>query len=153
MAAARPHRPAEDWLAILSRPTLEAFAEAFVAMPTLEASVLATPIRDARGIRAFFHATRAMYDVIAFTAEHRWDVWTCLEWEGLYRGRPIAGATLLITDANGAIERIRLFHTPLDQVVAFAADLSRRLDPADRGLTSRSGSANSEPTSCQEDRQ
>ena len=74
-----------------------------------------------------------MYDRIAFTVEHHLALWTCLEWEGLYRRRPIAGVTILITDANGAIERIRIFHLPLDQVVAFAADLHRRLDPVDQG--------------------
>jgi len=71
MTAPRPHPLAEDWVAILSRPTLEAFAEAFVAIPTLEASVLAGPVSDVPGIRAFFVATRAMYDEIAFTADLR----------------------------------------------------------------------------------
>ena len=139
MSAPRPHPLAGEWLAILSAPTLGEFAEAFVARPTLETSVSAGPIEGVPGIRAFFDATRAMYDRIEFTAEHRFELRTCLEWEGLYRGRPIAGATILITDANAVIERIRLFHTPVDQLVAFAADLHRRLDPAD--LNSRSVSA------------
>jgi ketosteroid isomerase-like protein len=141
VTAPGPHHFAEEWLAILSRPTLEEFAEAFGAKPTLETSVLASPIGGVQGIRDFFDATRAMYDRIEFTAEHRLELWTCLEWMGVYRGRPIAGATILMTDANGAIERIRLFHAPLDQLVEFAADLHRRLDLVD--LHRRSVSASS----------
>ncbi len=131
MAAGRQQQPGGEWLAILSRPAFEDFASAFATAPTLEASVLAGPIVGVPGIRAFFQATSGMYERIAFTAEHRSELWTCLEWEGVHRGRPVAGATILNTDANGAIERIRLFHNPLDQLVAFAADLHRRLHPAE----------------------
>jgi hypothetical protein len=42
--------------------------------------------------------------------------------------------TILSTAASGAIEHVRLFHLPFDQVVAFSSDLRRRL-----GLTAPMG--------------
>jgi hypothetical protein len=62
MDALRPHAPGQDWLAILARPTLAEFARAFSEAPVLEASVLAEPIRGAAGLRAYFEATRAMFE-------------------------------------------------------------------------------------------
>jgi hypothetical protein len=133
MDAAADHAPGRNWLAIVSRPTLAQFAGAFIEAPVLEASVLAEPIIGAAGMRSFFEATRAMYDRIAFTAEHHAMSRTWLEWRGEYRGRPVDGLTILTAGADGAIVGVRIFHMQLDQLIAFAADLRHRLDAADRG--------------------
>jgi hypothetical protein len=68
-----------------------------------------------------------MYDAINFTHETSAGSRTCLEWEGKFQGRDIAGATILASDASGAIERVQLYHRPYDQVISFSAELSRRL--------------------------
>jgi hypothetical protein len=67
-----------------------------------------------------------MYDRIAFVQEMRSKTGVCLEWEGVYQGKEISGATILTYDSTGAIERIRLFHYPYDQLNAFSAELVRR---------------------------
>jgi hypothetical protein len=123
-------RPGGEWIAIVTRATLEDFARAFAIEAVLEASVLAAPVAGVANIHAFFQATRGMYDRIAFTREDRSGSRTYLEWEGEYRARRVAGVTILSTTAGGAIERIRLFHLPFDQVVEFSADLRQRLEPA-----------------------
>lgn len=116
-----------DWLSIVTSKTVEEFARAFTTEPVLEASVLTTPMVGVAAIRTFFQATRGMYERIAFTRESRSGRQIYLEWAGEYRGRPVVGTTILIVDAANAIERIRLFHLPFDQLVAFARDLDRRL--------------------------
>jgi hypothetical protein len=133
MNAVDERPPGRDWLAILSRSTSAEFAGAFGEAPVLEASVLAAPIVGAPGIRAFFAATRAMYDQIQFTSEHRVGLQTLLEWRGEYQGLPVSGITALVTGPDGAIARVRIFHMPLDQIIAFAADLQDRLDAASHG--------------------
>jgi len=133
VSAAEPHAPGREWLAIVSRPTLADFARAFIEAPVLEASVLASPVTGVAAMRAFFEATRAMYDVIEFTAEHPATARTCLEWRGEYRGRPIAGVTILTTDSRDLIAHVRLFQLPLDQLTAFAADVQHRLDAGNQG--------------------
>jgi hypothetical protein len=64
-----------------------------------------------------------MYDHIVFVHEIRSSTRTCLEWDGVFQGKSISGATILVYDASGAIERIRLFHFPYKQLDAFSADL------------------------------
>ena len=128
MGVADEHPPGQDWLAIISRPTLAEFAGAFAEDAVLEASVLAAPIVGAPGIRAFFEATRAMYGQIQFTSEHRAAKRTWLEWQGEYLGLPIDGVTVVATGTDAAIARVRIFHAPLKQLIAFAADVRHRLD-------------------------
>jgi hypothetical protein len=117
----------QAWVEILKRPSLEAFATAFVEDPVLDGSVLSTPIVDVAGIRAFFNATRAMYDRIAFVHETSSQTRTQLEWEGQFAGREIAGTTILAYDPAGRIESVRIYHRSYEQVLAFAAELTRRL--------------------------
>lgn len=121
-------RPAgHAWLEIIRRPSQEAFASAFTRGAVLDTSVASASIVGAVAIRAFFDATRAMYDEIAFVHETRTDTRTYLEWQGRFAGRDIAGTTILAHDAAGAIESIRLYHRPFEQVIAFSAELAHRL--------------------------
>jgi len=133
MSAAEAHPPGRNWLSIVSRPTLADFARAFVEAPLLEASVLSDAVRGVAAVRAFFNATRAMYDAIEFTAEHHGTARIGLEWRGAYRGRPISGVTVLTTEPGGLIAHVRLFHLPLDQLTAFAADVQHRLSAGNQG--------------------
>src|SRR6202521_706367 len=122
----RPY-PGEAWTEIVSRPTLEEFSRAFASDVVLEASVVSRPIVGPTGLWAFFQATRAMYERIGFTHEIGTKAGICLEWEGVFASKPVAGATIITRDDRGAITRVRLHHRPLDQVVAFAEAISRHL--------------------------
>ena len=119
--------PGHTWLEIIQRPSQEAFASAFTKDVVLDTSVASGPIVGATAIRAFFDATRAMYEQIAFVHETRSATRTHLEWQGRFAGRDIAGTTILAHNAAGTIESIRLYHRPYEQVIAFSADLARRL--------------------------
>ncbi len=121
------HPPGYRWLEIIKRADEEAFAAAFTKHVVLDASVASAPIVGAVAIRAFFEATRAMYEQIAFVHETRSDTRTHLEWESRFAGREIAGTTILAHNAEGAIESIRLYHRPYEQVIAFSAELARRI--------------------------
>jgi hypothetical protein len=110
MDVVEEHAPGQEWLAIISRPTLREFGRAFTEAPVLEASVLDDPIIGAPGIRAILESTRAMYDRISFTAEHRVASRTWLEWRGQYRGLPLCGITTLTTGTGSSISGVRIFH-------------------------------------------
>jgi hypothetical protein len=120
-------KPGRAWLEIIQRPTQTAFAAAFALDVVLEASVLAQPLVGPVALRGFFEATRAMYDALAFTYESAGERRIYLEWAGRYQGRDVAGITLLSKAENGLITAVVLHHRPLDQVIAFAADLEERL--------------------------
>jgi hypothetical protein len=119
--------PGHDWLAIIKRPTQAAFASALADDVIPDTAVTDEPIRGAVALRDFFDATRAMYDSISFVHEFRAGSRTCLEWEGTFQDKDVAGTTILNRDPSGAIESIRLYHRPYHQVLAFSAELSRRM--------------------------
>lgn len=120
------NQPGAAWLAIVTRQTIQDFASAFCGTPVLEATVLPAPLIGTGAIYEFFRATRSMYDRIQFVQEMRSFTRICLEWEGQFQSREISGATILTYGAGGAIDRIRLFHHPLEQLNAFSAELERQ---------------------------
>jgi hypothetical protein len=122
----QPLLPGHAWFEIVKRSSGDSFAAAFTKDVMLDASVLAAPITGVAGVRRFFEATRGMYDRIAFTGETGEGARTCLEWEGTFEGRDIAGVTILTRNTADAITSIRLYHRPYHQVVAFSAELARR---------------------------
>ena len=128
-----PLAPGLAWLEILQRPVLEAFASAFTQDAVLDASVLREPARGAAAIRKVFDAPRGMCEQIAFLHETRSDSRTYFEWEGRLKGHNVAGVTVLVHDARGLIEGVRLHHRPYDQVVAFSTELACRLAEVARG--------------------
>jgi hypothetical protein len=123
----QPRYPGEAWTEIVRRPALEEFSRAFASDVVLEASVLSRPIVGPIGLWAFFQATGAMYERIGFTHEIGTKARMCLEWEGVFAGKPVAGVTIITRDDRGAITSVRLHHRPFDQVVAFAEPISRHL--------------------------
>ena len=123
---AHSSQPGAEWLEIVSRSTLQAFSGAFSANPILEATVLAKPLLGVAAVYEFFRTTRSMYERIAFVQETRSIARAYLEWEGVFQGEGVSGVTILTYDAQAAIERVRLFHYPYEQLNSFSAELVRR---------------------------
>jgi hypothetical protein len=119
--------PAGQWLAIISRPTLEGFSAACTPDVTLSLSAAEEPLVGPAAVRHFFNITRTMYDSFAFVHETRHASRTYLEWEGRFHGDPVSGATILCYGEEGLIREIQLYHRPYRQVLAFAAELAQRI--------------------------
>jgi N-ethylmaleimide reductase len=126
-AGTPPNLPGHAWTEIIKRPTKEGFAAAFSEDVALDTSIANRPIIGASDIRHFFDASRTMYDTLHFTHETSTGSRTCLEWEGKFRGADIAGTTILAFDPSGVIDGIQLYHRPYTQLVAYSAELGRRL--------------------------
>jgi len=131
--------PGQAWLEIVRRPSEQAFATAFASDVVVHTSIASGPIAGPADLWPFFEASRTMYDSIRFSHETSAGSRTCLEWEGKFQGSDIAGTTILAFDADGTIESIQLFHRPYQQVIAYSAELGRRLkgkiDPSIFGET------------------
>jgi hypothetical protein len=119
--------PGGQWLAIISRPTLESFSAACTPDVALSLSAAGGPVVGPAAVRHFFNITRTMYDGFAFVHEGRDAGRTYLEWEGGFQGSPVSGATILSYSESGLIREIQLYHRPYGQVLAFAAELAQRL--------------------------
>ena len=60
--------PGGQWLAIISRPTLEGFSAACTPDVALNLSATEEPVVGPAAVRPFFNITRTMYDGFAFAA-------------------------------------------------------------------------------------
>jgi hypothetical protein len=119
--------PGQDWIDIVRQNGSAEFAKAFSENVVLDTSVMNASCVGVDELGAFFSATSGMYDRIAFTHETVDGVKTYLEWEGQAFGLSVAGSTTLTRNGSGLIESIRLHHRPLHMIVAFSAELARRL--------------------------
>jgi hypothetical protein len=119
--------PGQGWLQIIREESLEAFAGHFAQDATLDASVLDEQVKGPRGIRRLFSATASMYETFAFTRETTQGSRTYLEWEGTTLGLAVVGVTILARNSVGKIESVRLMHCPRQPLLAFSAELARRL--------------------------
>ena len=130
MSAANGSRPAgQNWGEIIGRKSFDAFAAAFTEDAVLEASVLRDPVTGPSGIRSVFSATAAHVRDDRVHARDDARSKTYLEWEGkALGGLTAAGVTVLTRNAIGKIESVRLMHRPLPMVLAFSAELARRLE-------------------------
>ncbi len=124
-----PHSaPGQAWLAIVQRPTDEAFTDAFTKDVVLDTSVFSRSIVGPADVRRFFEASRAMYDAIRFTRETSAGARTCLEWEGKVPGGRTSPERRSSASTPTALSKgIQLYHRPYEQVVAYSAELGRRL--------------------------
>jgi hypothetical protein len=119
--------PGGQWLAIISRPTLEGFSAACTPDVALNLSAAEEPVVGPAAVRHFFDITRTMYDGFAFVHEVQDASRTYMEWEGGFQGSPVSGVTILSYSDSGLIREIQLYHRPYGQVLAFAAELAQRL--------------------------
>jgi hypothetical protein len=118
--------PGEAWTEIVRRPTLDEFSHAFGSDVVLAASVVRHPVVGSIGLWAFFQATRAMYELIGFTHEMGTKARMCLEWEGVFAGKPWPASPSLHETTAGR-SRACDYIIPFDQVVAFAETISWHL--------------------------
>jgi hypothetical protein len=68
------------------------------------------PVVGPIGLWAFFQATRAMYERVGFTHEMGTKARMCLEWEGVFAGKPWPASPSFTRDDRGAITSVRLYH-------------------------------------------
>jgi hypothetical protein len=101
--------PGGQWLAIISRPTLEGFSAACTPDVALGLSAAGGPVAGPAAVRHLFTITRTMDDGFAFVHQARDARRTYLEWEGGFQGSPVSGATILSYSDSGLIREIQLY--------------------------------------------
>lgn len=119
--------PGTAWMQIVKKNGTSDFAASFTADARLQASALSKAVVGPTLIGAFFAATSKMYEHIEFTAETVDGAKTYLEWDGIYAGKSVAGATLLTRNESGLINNIKLFQSPFPVVREFSSGLEERL--------------------------
>lgn len=93
----------------------------------LEGSIFASPI-DGRGkVWTSLRTAGRIIGTLRFTHESTTPDRSYLEWELEALGQRIHGVTVLTVDSSGLIDNVALHHRPLGAVLAFSAEMGRRL--------------------------
>ncbi len=93
----------------------------------LEGSIFATPIDGRDKVWASMRTAAGITDALSFTRESTAQDRSYLEWEQEGLAQRIDGITVLTFDESGLIVNVALHHRPLGAVLAYSAEMGRRL--------------------------
>ena len=93
----------------------------------LEGSIFAAPIDGRERVWTSLRTAGGITDTLRFTHESTTADRSYLEWDLEALGQQFQGVTVLTLDGSGLIDNVAIHHRPLGGVLAFSAELGRRL--------------------------
>ena len=108
-------------------PSGATFAEVVAPHVRLEGSIYATSIDGRDKVWTCMRTAAGFTDTLSFTHESTAQDRSYLEWEQEGLAMQIAGVTVLTFDESGLIVNVALHHRPLGAVLAYSAEMGRRL--------------------------
>jgi hypothetical protein len=115
------------WKAALSDESGAAYGELVTPQVRLEGSIYATPITGRENVWTSLRAAAGITDALRFTHESTASDRSYLEWELEALAQRFEGVTVLTFDSSGLVANIALHHRPLGGVLAFSAEMGRRV--------------------------
>ena len=115
------------WTEALRDESGATFARAAAPHIRLEGSIFATPIDGREKVWTSLRAAGGITDSLSFTHESTAPDRSYLEWELEALGQRFQGVTVLTFDSAGLISNVAIHHRPLGAVLAFSAEMGRRL--------------------------
>lgn len=117
------------------------FAEGFAENVVLEASTLRKPIEGRERVRQVLRTAAEIYESLVFTDQARSGQRFYVEWVATaFGGKELRGSTILATNQEGKIDHAVIQHRPLDGLLAFSAELGKRMSGVeDAGLFWKEG--------------
>jgi hypothetical protein len=123
--AVRPVLPV--WREALGDESGATFGKVVTPHVRLEGSIFAAPIDGRDKVWTSLRTAGGITDTLSFTHESTASDRSYLEWELEALGQRFRGVTVLAFDGSGLIENVALHHRPLGAVLAFSAEMGRRL--------------------------
>lgn len=106
----------------------KAFAEGFAENVVLEASALRKPVEGRDRVRQILWTAAAIYESLAFTDRVSSGRRSYVEWVATaFGGKQLRGSTIIVTNEDGKIEHAVVQHRPLDELLAFSAEMGKRM--------------------------
>jgi hypothetical protein len=115
------------WTGALRDESGATFAQVAAPHVRLEGSIFARPIDGREKVWTSLRTGGGITDTLSFTHESATPDRSYLEWELEALGQRFAGVTVLSFDGSGLIDNVALHHRPLGGVLAFSAEMGRRL--------------------------
>ena len=117
----------QRWSESFTDPSGAAFASIVRADVVLEGSIFVRPIRGRQAVWTTLRTAAGIYDTLAFISDAERDGRAYLDWTATALGQPVAGVTVLRLDDSGLFASVAIHHRPLGAVIAFSAEMGRRL--------------------------
>jgi hypothetical protein len=115
------------WTRALRDESGATFARVAAPHVRLEGSIFAIPIDGRENVWTSLRTAAGITDTLSFTHESAAPDRSYLEWELEALGQRFHGVTVLALDGSGLIDQVALHHRPLGGVLAFSAEMGRRL--------------------------
>ena len=103
------------------------FGEVVAQHVSLEGSIFATPISGREKVWTSLRTASSITDRLSFTHESTTSDRSYLEWELEALAQRFEGITVLTFDSSGLVDNVAVHHRPLGAVLAFSAEMGRRL--------------------------
>jgi hypothetical protein len=121
----RPFLPV--WREALGDKSGATFAEVVAPHVRLEGSIFAAPIDGREKVWTSMRTAAGITDTLIFTHESASPDRSYFEWEQEALAQLIKGVTVLTIDDSGLIVNVALHHRPFGAVLAYSAEMGRRL--------------------------
>jgi len=115
------------WTEALRDETGVTFGQVAAPQVRLAGSIFAAPIDGRERVWTSLRTAGGITDTLRFTHESTATDRSYLEWELEALGQRFQGVTILTLDGSGLIDNVAVHHRPLGGVLAFSAELGRRL--------------------------
>jgi len=115
------------WRRALADKSGATFAEVVAPHVRLEGSIYAAPVDGRDKVWTCMRTAAGFTDALSFTHESTAQDRSYLEWEQEGLAQRITGVTVLAFDESGLIINVALHHRPLGAVLAYSAEMGRRL--------------------------
>jgi len=94
----------------------------------LEASALRKPVEGRDRVRQMLWTAAEIYESLVFTDQASSGQRIYIEWVATAFGdKQLRGSTILVTNEEGKIDHVVIQHRPLDGLLAFSAELGKRM--------------------------
>jgi len=115
------------WRAALGDESGATFGDVVAQHVRLEGSIFAAPVDGREKVWTSLRAASGITDTLRFTHESTAPGRSYLEWELEALALQFEGITVLSFDSSGLVDNVAVHHRPLGAVLAFSAELGRRL--------------------------
>ena len=115
------------WREALSDRSGVAFGEVVAPHVRLEGSIFAAPIEGREKVWTSLRAAGGITNALSFTHESTTSDRSYLEWRLEALDQQFDGITVLSFDSAGLVDNVAVHHRPLGGLLAFSAEMSRRL--------------------------
>ncbi len=120
------------WQKVFFTRDAEAFAAGFAENVVLEASAAREPVEGRDRVRMALWTAAGIYESLVFTDQASYGQRLYVEWIAkAFGGQQILGSTILVINQEGKIAHAVIQHRPLDVLLAFAAEMDKRLSGVD----------------------